>query len=319
MRILAIQNRMGIGDMIIFLPFIEEISKKFGVPISILVKESSKADQYLKNTEYIKDIILLKRNNQNNGEHDGIKGFLRLSRDIKKYQFDKVIIFNSSLRFNLICKLANIKNIYQYPLFEKNEQHLINAAGKLLKEKFKIYSVNNPRIQVNKKDVENAQKKFQLNKNKINIMLGIGGSGPTKRVPAYKFVELIKKVKQKYYPKFFLATGNKADEQEILNEILNNCGDDCVALNKLSISETLPIIKNCDISVCNDSSFSHISSALNIPTIVLMCDTPLMYGNYSTMMHPIQPDGIDNVRHGSLGKDKINSQKIFNKIVSIIN
>ena len=45
-KILAIQNRMGIGDMVIFLPFIEAISKKFNVPISILVKESSKAVSY---------------------------------------------------------------------------------------------------------------------------------------------------------------------------------------------------------------------------------------------------------------------------------
>ena len=33
MKILAVQNRMGIGDMIIFLPFIEAISKKYKVPI----------------------------------------------------------------------------------------------------------------------------------------------------------------------------------------------------------------------------------------------------------------------------------------------
>ena len=43
MKILVVQNRMGIGDMVIFLPFIEAIAKKFGVPISILVKENSKA------------------------------------------------------------------------------------------------------------------------------------------------------------------------------------------------------------------------------------------------------------------------------------
>ena len=46
MKILAVQNRMGIGDMVIFLPFIEAISKNFGVPVSLLVKESSKALQF---------------------------------------------------------------------------------------------------------------------------------------------------------------------------------------------------------------------------------------------------------------------------------
>ena len=32
MKILTIQNRIGIGDMVIFLPFIEAIAKKFATP-----------------------------------------------------------------------------------------------------------------------------------------------------------------------------------------------------------------------------------------------------------------------------------------------
>ena len=57
MKILAIQNRMGIGDTVIFLPFIKAISEKFSSPISLLVKESSKADQYLYQNDYIDKII----------------------------------------------------------------------------------------------------------------------------------------------------------------------------------------------------------------------------------------------------------------------
>ena len=51
MRILTVQNRMGIGDMVIFLPFIEAISKNFKVPVSLLVKENSKAAQFLKDNK----------------------------------------------------------------------------------------------------------------------------------------------------------------------------------------------------------------------------------------------------------------------------
>ena len=60
--------------------------------------------------------------------------FLTLKNEIKKNSFDKVFIFNSSLRYRLICKIAGIKSIYQYPLFEKKEQHIIKAAQKLLKK-----------------------------------------------------------------------------------------------------------------------------------------------------------------------------------------
>ena len=73
------------------------------------------------------------------------------------------------------------------------------------------------------------------------------------------------------------------------------------------------------MSICNDSSFSHLSAALGIKTITLMADTPLIYGSYSSKMFPILPDGEKIVEHNTFGKDKINSEKIFNKIIEIIN
>ena len=61
MKILAVQSKMGIGDTVIFLPFIKALSKKYDSPISLLVKESSKADQYLFQTDYIDQILILER------------------------------------------------------------------------------------------------------------------------------------------------------------------------------------------------------------------------------------------------------------------
>jgi len=309
---------MGIGDMVIFLPFIKAISEKFNSPVSILVKQNSKADQILKDTKYIDQIIILKRNKKHKDEHDGISGFFRLSAVIKKNKFDKVFIFNSSLRFRLICKLAKINEIYQYPLFEKRNQHITGAPRDLLLKNFNIDIQENPKIEINEKTVKVIHKKYNFSNDTKYFLLGVGGSGPTKRVPATKYLELMKYCKEKYKCKFFIATGKNTEEQKILNEILNVYKEDCVALDKLSIYETMPIIKNCNLSVCNDTSFSHISSALNIPTIVLMCDTPLIYGNYSTNMHPILPDGVNSVTHGTQGKENISPREIFKKLSYIL-
>ena len=318
MKILAIQNRMGIGDTVIFLPYIKAISQKFNSPISLLVKESSKADQYLDETDYINDIIILDRNKESEGKHDGILGSLNLIKELKKYKFDKVFIFNSSLRFNLIAKLSKIPIIFQYPLFKKTGQHVTETPKKLLFEKFALKVNNDPKIYTDKKHTSEMLERYNINKNKINILLGIGGSGPTKRVPPEIFIELIKLCKEKYDCQFLLATGNQEEEQVILNEILKFDENDCIPLDKLSIYETLPLIKSCNISICNDSSFSHLSSALNVPTIVLMCDTPLLYGNYSSIMFPVLPEGYSDVTHGTNGKEKISPMTIFEKIKSII-
>ena len=129
--------------------------------------------------------------------------------------------------------------------------------------------------------------------------------------------QLIKDL-SKNYPNFL-----KKDLEKFFNIILNEIknselGIYCKALDQLSLNECLPIIKNCSVSICNDTSFSHLSSALGIDTITLMADTPLMYGNYSSKMHPVLPDDVNEVTHGTLGKDKINPQKILDKLNSII-
>ena len=311
---------MGIGDMVIYLPFIEAISKKFNTPVSILVKESSKADQFLKDSNIINKIIILDRYNRiNNGRHKGLTGSYNLVRDLKQHSFDKVFIFNSSFRFNLITRIAGIKDINQYPLLRKKNQHVIQAAKELLRKSLGLKVESDPKISINNKFVQEVRSKYKINNDEKNILLGIGGSGPTKRISAIIFIKLMRLITQKFKCKFFLATGQSSQEQEILKEILNSeFVSKCYALDNLNLTEILPIIKNCDVSICNDSSFSHLSSGLGVKTIVLMADTPLLYGSYSPRMYPIIPDGENTVTHDTLGKDRICPNKIFEKLKNIL-
>jgi heptosyltransferase-2 len=240
-------------------------------------------------------------------------------KDLKQHSFDKVFIFNSSFRFNLIARIAGIKDIYQYPLLQKKDQHVIEAAKELLKKHLDLSIESDPKIQINNQSVQEVKSKYKMNNDEKNILLGIGGSGSTKRIPAIIFIKLMRLITQKYRCKFFLATGKDHHEQEILKAILGTeFKNECYALDNLSLTETLPIIKNCDISICNDSSFSHLSSGLGIKTIVLMADTPLLYGSYSPRMYPIIPDGENTVTHDTLGKDRINPSKIFDQLDRIL-
>ena len=115
MKILIIQQRYGIGDMVIFLPYIHAISKKFNTKISLLAKDTSKAKQIMGEDSHIDEIITL------DSEKDGLSGIFKLSNELKKGSFDKVFIFNSSLRYYLVAKLSGIKSIYQYTLFRSKD------------------------------------------------------------------------------------------------------------------------------------------------------------------------------------------------------
>tara|TARA_B100000989_G_scaffold290344_1_gene263377 strand:+ start:5398 stop:6330 length:933 start_codon:yes stop_codon:yes gene_type:complete len=309
---------MGIGDLVMFTPYIEAISKKYNAPVSIMVKKNTKASSFLKNSKFIKEIIYLERDEANK-KHSGITGLFHLVKDLKVKNFDKIFIFNSSLRYFIVAKLSNIKNIYQYPLLKKKNQNIIEAAKELIFNTLGQNVNSTPKIQIDQNQVEKTKIKYFINNKINNIVLGTGGSGETKRVPAYIFLKFIRKIIEKYESRFFIVTGNSPGEIKILNEIINSdLKEYCTPLNDLSIDDILPIIANCKIAVCNDTGFSHLSAAIGLKTIVLMADTPLIYGSYSSNMYPILPQGEKNVSHNTLGKDKLDPNEIFLKVVNLL-
>jgi len=161
MKILVVQNKMGIGDMIIYLPFIDAISKKFNTPVSLLTKQSSKAEQFLKDNKNIEKIIIFEQSNKlKKAKHLGFSRFINLEMKLKEHNFDKIFIFNSSLKFDLVAKFAGIKNIYQYPLFTKKNQHIVNTAKKFIKQNLNLTIESDPKILINDKSVQDVKSKF---------------------------------------------------------------------------------------------------------------------------------------------------------------
>ena len=317
MKILILQSRMGIGDMVIYLPYIEAIAKKFNTKVSLLVKESSKAEEILKNNKHIENIIFLKRSNKNQ-RHDGIVGSINLIKDLKKLKFNKIFIFNSSLRYNLVAKFSGIQEIHQYPLFQKKNQHIIKAAQNFIKETLGVEIESNPIVEVNENEIKDTKNKYNIDNESLNILLGTGGSGPNKRISAKVYKSVIEMCTTKYKCRFFIATGKNDEEQKILDEIVNNNINNFTKLDDLSISEIIPIIKCCTLSICNDTSFSHLSSALGLETIILFADTATLYGSYNSKMHPVTPDNNFYKDKNLMPKDKINPKIVFNKFEEIL-
>ena len=178
MKVLVIQPKIGVGDMIIYLPYIHAISNKHRVPVSLLVKKNSRADEILVDDNCVNEIIWLDRLKNKSGYHDGFKGFFNLIKIIRSKQFDKVYIFNSSLRYYLITKISGIKNILQYPLFRKKD-NIVNSAKIFTENEINSIISTQPVISLNKSKIEKI--KNNLSKNFKYICLGISASGPTKR------------------------------------------------------------------------------------------------------------------------------------------
>ena len=156
--------------------------------------------------------------------------------------------------------------------------------------------------------------------NNKRIVLGISASGPTKRWEIKNFIKLSEKINQKFPSKFYLAAGK--NDQYLINEISNsNIGSNCVSLNNLKINEMLPIIANCNLYCGNDTGFMHISAALNLKTVALFMDSPVLaYGKYSKNINVIIPEGEteETTTHDTLGADKISFDKVYNKCIELL-
>ena len=309
MKILIIQQRYGIGDMVIFLPYIHAISKKFNTPISLLAKESSKASDLLGEDKHVDEIITLDK------EKDGVSGFFKLSNELKKRKFDKVFIFNSSLRYNWISKFCKIRS-YQYPLAFRSKKDVIFHSAKVFTESVtgKIVSTQ-PKIYLSEKTIQKAKEKYKFDKNVCHIVLGISASGKTKIVETEIYIRLAESLSQNKKCKFYIAAGK--NDQSLINKILNSkVGKDCISFSNLSIKDTLPIIKHADLFCGNDSGFLHISSGLNIKCLGLFVDSPAYsYSAYSNKIEVIVPEGetIETTTHDTLGRDRISFDKILSK------
>ena len=143
-------------------------------------------------------------------------GFFKLSTLIKKRKFDKVYIFNGSIRYKLLAIFAGIKNIYQYPLFTSKD--IIFQTAKVFTETHvgKVISTE-PHLLLKSEDVSNAKKNYNINKQTKNIILGISASGPTKRWDVENYIKLASQLNDYKKCRFFVAAGK--NDIEIVNNI----------------------------------------------------------------------------------------------------
>ena len=318
MKVLVIQPKIGMGDMVIYLPYIHAISKKYQVPVSILVKENSRANQLLTDDKHINEIIILDRSKNDTGAHDGVPGFFKLSSELRKRQFDKVFIYNGSIRYLLISKLAGIKSVSQYPLFRKKD-NIVTSAKIFTENELNTIVSTEPSLNLNKEKFENIKNNFS--KNFKHICVGISASGPTKRWDIKKFINLCEKINDKIPSKFYLAAGH--NDGDLINEVLSSkIGKNCISFRDLKIIETMPLIKNCNIYIGNDTGWLHISSALNKKCLALFMDSPAhAYGTYSENIYIIVPEGETEktTTHDTLGKEKIAFENVLNRSLELLN
>ena len=278
----------GLGANLLHLSYCHQIAKKFG-PIT-LITLNPKLKDVLTDDPNIKEIIYL------NDFHKKFFDVFKLSSFFKNLDLDNLFIFYPSLRYYLSAKIAGIKKIHNYPLFNKKNLHLVKAAKEFTE---KCLNINNcpteTKILVNTKKIE------QYKKNNLkNIILGVGSSGPTTKWGYQNYTKLIKKLNENHKFYFYLLCGQNEndDAEKIIQEIGKNY---CESLSNKNISEVKNYILLSDLYIGNDSFGHHISSQMGKPSFIILLDTPRAYSDYSINQNRILPPNVnlDDISHDS--------------------
>ena len=301
---------VGLGSCLLHLPYIHKFAKKEG-PVTVITFSKSLVDA-LKFDPNIKEIIVVEKYNKK------LFDVFKLSAQLKKLNLKKLYIFKCSLRFYLAGKFSGI-HTRSYPFYKKRNLHLVKEARKFT---MKILGLENceteTKLYLDKKALEDTKKIMMIGKK--NILIAPSSSGPTTMWKTSYFINLMKKLEKKFNCNFVIAIDSSEKEKKIYDEIAKNFNRDrIITLSDKTISQAMPIIACCNLSICNDTSFQHLSCQLGIQTIILKLDSPGVYSSYSKLQHSILPKGYSEVNHDTKASpDLINANEVFAKALELI-
>lgn len=278
----------SIGDIILASPLIRLLRKKFPhAEIDIIVFKEF--EELVSSNPNINHVILFDRKT-------GLRGFLELSKRIRKRRYDLVIDIHKKLRSFFICLISGAKLKLSYPKYSF-------LRFLLIKFKINLYSntpfvANNYLKAIERFGVEDDGEGLEFyiapsketailellrieGVSKTDVLIGIapGAYWYTKRWPKERFIELSNLLIQRKNARIIIFGGK--NEIELSNEIAISLIDKpIVVAGKLSLMETAALLKRCKLLITNDTGVMHISASVKTPVVAIFGPTVKEFGFY---------------------------------------
>ena len=284
-RILVIQTAF-LGDAILTLPMIQELYKKFNQPAIDVIAIPSTAEIFSA-SPYIEKVIVYDKHKSQRSLFS-LFGFIK---KIKKANYSYIYSPHRSLRTSLIVFFSNAKNtvgfntsalsfVYKQEIkynasFHEVARNLSLIDFDIKDDKWKIL----PKIKITS-DIEKKIDSFLKRiKEKRIVAIAPGSVWPTKKYPVEYFEKIIGYLNKKNY--FVVLLGGKEDSELCSKLYQTNTEMIESFAGRLSIVESIELIKRSSLIICNDSAPTHMAMAANIPTLAIFCSTVPDFGFYA--------------------------------------
>lgn len=283
-RILIIQTAF-LGDAVLTLPMIRQLKLLFGnSKITVLCIPSTR--EVFDHSKYVDETIVYDKRNQDKS----LVSFFRLISRIRGKQFTHVYSPHRSLRSALISFFSNAKNttgfnIATFPWLYKNvigydpgihevARNLSLIGYEIKNERWKIL----PELEIPdeiKNRTDELLKNFIIKK---IIAVAPGSVWQTKIYPENYYIELIDLLISNEFE--VLLIGGKEDKI-LCERIAANFKEHVIAFaGKVSVLESVEILKKCNALICNDSAPTHLAMIAGIPVLTIYCSTVPAFGFY---------------------------------------
>lgn len=321
-RRVLVQINSGIGDSILALPMIHELSVE-GYEVYAIVNKS--VETIAKLCPDISRYYTLDYK---------ISKFLRIFRQIYSLNKLKFKYFIGALPSNLVrdaflpailripIRIKHIsphKEIYRNYDFLSNEVIEVDYNKNNAESNLSLLSSIDEHLEFGERkfnihlsvdSIINAKKKlipmgYSEEKITVGIHPGCKETRAFKRWPPERFADLISQLEKRENLQIILFGG--PDEIGLSDHIVQKSSITALNLGgKLSLEETMCAISLCEIFISNDSGLMHIATLFDIPVIGLFGPTnEVRTGPYGAKHTVIKKDALDDITVGEVYKEAV--------------
>jgi heptosyltransferase II len=283
-KILVIQTAF-LGDAILTLPMIQELYKNFNNPSIDVIAIPSTAEIF-EASPYIEKVIVYDKHKSQRS----LSNLLDFVGKIRKSNYDCIYSPHRSFRTSLIVFLSGIKKTYGFdkssasfvyknkikynPSIHEVARNLSLIGFDIKNDGWKIL----PEVKIDNNIERKVDSCLENLKGRKIIAIAPGSVWQTKRYPAEYFEKIILNLNKKNY---FVALIGSKEDSELCSELCRTNSQMIESFaGRLSIVESIELIKSSSLMICNDSAPTHMAMAANIPALTIYCSTIPDFGFY---------------------------------------
>jgi heptosyltransferase-2 len=309
MAVAVVQPLPGIGDMIWHLPHLRAIAAHVGEPVTLIAKPRSLADELLAGEPAIREILWLDLNpNGALGRHDGWRGFLRLTRELRSRRFGKIILLHHSHTLAAAAFFAGIPDRSGYgwgaqklllshgpflpPDVARLHQHT-RATRFLEAASIQLVSAE-PHVPVPPAEMETVRQRL-IAVPRPFVAIGIGSSETSRQAGATRLAELASALLGEGWPAVILLGG--PGDQTLETAIRDAMGEDghrAFPALGWPLLQAAALLNQAAFYVGNNTGVMNLAAATGVRTYALFGTTPPFF--HASQIVPIlsPPGGPDD-------------------------